>query len=285
MDYPTGNTGKAFEFASARALSDAGIGFLDDRALAKQKLDQKAFENLNPSQRRYLISAAHGICDWLLETHVPYSEISRPNDSAGEDGDPGDLVLSNASGRISISLKHDNPSIKHHRPSNLARQCGFASDDSADLNWRDKFFTSVSGYLSSRHPSARQVATDIVDSAELYNLVTDLVLEQIEEWLEINANLPETLYKFLVGPEELVTALATPKLLKVTHWDFDRRPVRLEISKISDKLVLEFSNGHTLTWRVHTASSLLSIDSPSLKWDVRSLQEPRLIFRKIFDKG
>jgi hypothetical protein len=282
MTSSSSQNGKAFEYLSCKALLQLPGATATARAINKQDRDSETLISLKHSDRQYMAFASQFIADFVRNQIVGELEVDRPDDNAGEDGDPSDLTVKTQSQYLRLSLKNANSSIKHQRPSALYRHLGFANGTPEADHWESAYKMAISDFFDSRHQGLHTLRSEEVDSESLYILINGEAVTYINEMSVRSATASSSLYDFLVGPEDLIVAKASSKEITLSKWNFDRGPDQVFAYLDGDGVNLDFSNGHSLHLRLHTADSTINVSHPSLKWDTRSNSPISLVSRKTF---
>ena len=282
MTSSSSQNGKAFEYLACKALLQLPKASATSRTLKKQERDSQALTSLKQSDRQYMAFASQFIAEYVRDQVSGEFEVDRPDDNAGEDGDPSDLKVTTLNKCIRLSLKNANSSIKHQRPSALYRHVGFANGTSEADAWERVYKAAISNFFGSRHPGVQTLGSEEIDSASLYTLINNEAVTYINEMSVRSATAAASLYDFLVGPEDLIVATASSKGITLSKWNFERGPAQVFAYLDGDGINLDFSNEHSLHLRLHTADSAIQANSPSLKWDTRSNSPISLVTRKTF---
>lgn len=282
MTSTSSQNGKAFEYLACKALLQLPGAKATNRTLGKQERDAHSLLSLKPGDRQYLAFSSQFLADYVRSQSIGDFEVDRPNDSAGEDGDPSDLTLITPARRLRISLKNANFSIKHQRPSALARHLGFENGTVEANSWESLYKSAVSKFFQYLEPEQKTISASDIDSEMLYADINLPACQYINEVSTRISTAASSMYDFLVGPEGLIIATASKKGVTLSRWSYERKPSQVIATLKGDGIDLAFSNGHIFHLRLHTADSTLNVHSPSLKWDTRSDSPMSLVARKSF---
>lgn len=286
--------GKSFEWAMAEALSNAlGVPVqMDPSATHAQKMFQASSKVL---QARHKQGAKIAI-EHILQLELTRIMASAPNlivvspDSAGQSGDVRDVILVGETELLGISCKNNHRAFKHSR---LSRTIDFVTDwglspMGVSPEYRaaiEPIFEMLEKMKSGSMGTAKW--RDMPDKkADVYGPILSAFEREILKVLDATSHEKEMCRAFMdyiVGNRDFYKVIINKKGVEILGFNFhgtlnvqkskyptDIYSLERDTTKMGTS-VLRFQEGHTLAFRLHSASTLIE---PSLKFDVQALALP-----------
>ena len=300
--------GNAFEFALANCLACAvGVEVKprELKALSADKTADKArddFFDQPPEFRRWLAKAAEAAISHIVKLEgkalakAGEKNVQMLPDSAGQEGDPRDIILPVNGRAIAISAKLNNDTMKNPRLQfgNLGNP-NFADAWGLDANVSPAYRGSVAGVAKRVERARKSGAVNWRDISKLHGRIYVPLLRAFKnELLRLMGGnksksvlVSRAFARYMVGKRDYykVTAYRRRGLVIVRSYNFSRKMAcpRLHFPKflisavLSGKttLVLTFDGGWVFKMRIHTAESRIT---NSLKWDVRIIGHPSELY-------
>ena len=297
-------SGNAFEYALANQLACAVGVRLKTRAKEDAATNEAAdkaggdFFERDPKSRRWLARAAAAAVSHITDleekmlAQASGEHVRMLPDSAGQAGDPRDIVLRVGKGVLAISAKLNNDTVKNPR-------LQFGNPDFA-VNWGlgveiSPAYCDAVGAVARRVDEAKKSGLENWrELPELHGeIYAPLLLAFRDEIFRIisgesgNPDACRNFAKFMVGKPDYykVMAYQSRNLVVVQGYNFGRtlacRRPSFPSSLISatpcrgTTLVLTFDGGWVFTMRIHNAESRIT---RSLKWDVKIIGHPSNLY-------
>ena len=296
--------GNAFEFALANCLACAvGVEVKprELKALSADKTADKArddFFDQPPEFRRWLAKAAEAAISHIVKLEgkalakAGEKNVQMLPDSAGQEGDPRDIILPVNGRTIAISAKLNNDTMKNPR-------LQFGKPDFADswglgVNVSPDYIDAVADVAELVRQVRDGDAINWKDFSEKKNDVYAPLLRAFrDEMLRLmgdeskSASVCRAFARYMVGKRDYYKAMAyhRKELVVVQGYNFNRKmacpgapfPKFLISAALSGEttLVLTFDGGWVFKMRIHTAESRIT---NSLKWDVRIIGHPSNLY-------
>ena len=296
--------GNAFEFALANCLACAvGVEVKprELKALSADKTADKArddFFDQPPEFRRWLAKAAEAAISHIVKLEgkalakAGEKNVQMLPDSAGQEGDPRDIILPVNGRTIAISAKLNNDTMKNPR-------LQFGKPDFADawglgVNVSPDYIDAVADVAELVRQVRDGDAINWKDFSEKKNDVYAPLLRAFrDEMLRLmgdeskSASVCRAFARYMVGKRDYYKAMAyhRKELVVVQGYNFNRKmacpgapfPKFLISAALSGEttLVLTFDGGWVFKMRMHTAERRIT---NSLKWDVRIIGHPSNLY-------
>ena len=296
--------GNAFEFALANCLACAvGVEVKprELKALSADKTADKArddFFEQPPEFRRWLAKAAEAAISHIVKLEgkalakAGEKNVQMLPDSAGQEGDPRDIILPVNGRTIAVSAKLNNDTMKNPR-------LQFGSPNFADAwglgaNVSSAYRGAVSDVAKRVERARKSGAVNWRDISELHgDIYVPLLLAFRDEMLRLmgdeskSASVCRAFARYMVGERDYYKVMAYDgeDLVVVQGYNFNRKmpcprppfPKFLISAALlrTTTLVLTFDGGWVFTMRIHTAETRVT---NSLKWDVRIIGHPSELY-------
>ena len=296
--------GNAFEFALANCLACAvGVEVKprELKALSADKTADKArddFFDQPPEFRRWLAKAAEAAISHIVKLEgkalakAGEKNVQMLPDSAGQEGDPRDIILPVNGRTIAISAKLNNDTMKNPR-------LQFGKPDFADswglgVNVSPDYIDAVADVAELVQQVRDGDAINWKDFSEKKNDVYAPLLRAFrDEMLRLmgdeskSASVCRAFARYMVGKRDYYKAMAyhRKELVVVQGYNFNRKmacpgapfPKFLISAALSGEttLVLTFDGGWVFKMRIHSADTRIT---NSLKWDVRIIGHPSNLY-------
>lgn len=247
---------------------------LTQRALQDQRRDEPKYLNLSPRMQENYTKCSAGIFQWLdsnFQISTQSISIDRLSDHLSKQGDVTDIRFAIGSLEINLSVKHNHEALKHQRPASTAQHCGYIKGSAEDIQFRRDysditraFTTTVQGYTNFRDLNQGVVFT------QLYSPICQLVTQFINTFCTSQSSASH-LFTFLVGRKDFYKIIFYESQSLVLIKNFSKPPFVNSVTADSSNqnyVSLQFSNAWTISMRLHTASSRITIN-PSLKFDTK----------------
>ncbi|MBI3639047.1 MAG: HaeIII family restriction endonuclease [Thaumarchaeota archaeon] len=306
-------SGKAFEYAIAIALynklnNGQQVTLIEDDNFHNALNYYERYEQ--PKQQDYnkaAIAAIDHITQLEPRLEHPISNegitISIQSDQMGESGDIRDIITvrSTQNWEIGFSAKNNNDAVKHSR---LSDRIDFGKEwlnvpcSNEYMNEVDHIFRELREMIASgRTRGTISLWRNLGDSKlDYYRRVLEAFRKELIRIVESNENMPETLFRYLIGRNDFYKIMRTKKIVTVQGFNLYetlnqpsntkqpdlrisrlRLPIRIDSSNYegNNRLLVSFDRGWGLSFRVHNASSKIE---PSLKFDVRLVGAPPSLY-------
>jgi len=304
--------GRALEYAVSITIAEharrQGITVsYSVRAASDNKRDAVNFALLVSSRQEDFLLCGAVFCGWLDKRgylkHAITLEIDRLPDSAGVGGDVTDFTLRIAYLRgktrfYRFSLKNTHNALKHPRLTRFPKDCGVTSPGivAKYKKEHDKIWLDFFAKIKSLCPNAtlvkhvKAVSPSFVED-NLYVPFNKLIMA----FLNGNVNNPinaRILFTFLVTSSTDYIGIKNEKhQVLIKHFNGISLPSGLKVSRKPNNkttFFVEFDNGWTLSFRLHTASSHLYTKTGkkhrSVKYDVQSVDLDKAIRVEVLSK-
>ncbi len=289
------DNGKAFEYAVAKALSDAlNIPIIDSAEFQNTKSSyEKVISKL---QERFPIAASLAVQHIIEKESVNLASrdprgIWVASDSLGQKGDVRDVVVQCRDSEIGISCKTNHDDFKHSRLSgtaNFVKKWGLDPDGCSQEYWDSvkPLFEELKKIRTESDATALWS-----DQSEVPNRFYWKVLDAFEaELLRLTApNAPRasevtrSLISYIIGNHDFYKVISRPDQVEIQGFNLNgslsvprtRYPEhviaidRLDGGQYSK--TVRFNRGFTFNFRIHSASSRVE---PSLKFAVSAISLP-----------
>lgn len=267
MSGKSNNQGRALEY---RICSEITSIFKKSRATeeasADNKRDKAYFEELPKKLQDDFSKCAKVVVVWLV-SKVPLNQeivIDRFSDAHGVAGDPTDILISfDGSSGIRLSIKNKYPALKHQRLPRLPIQCGIKNkaEIEAYLAKHEAIWENFRKKSNVLVPKAKYFKQLVAKDANfvgknLYLPLTSLVMD----FLNSHPSSAPMFFKFLSGSHSFYMVKNGPKKVSIFNFASVLPPKTMKCIRDRGRgstLFVEFSNGWTLSLRLHSASSRL----------------------------
>ena len=309
-------TGKAFEFACAKAIVESdkmnSQFILDDSP--QMRTAKNFFDSLDPVYKdRYLHGAQAAIrilsrLEPCLYNGNGMLKVSLQTDAEGIDGDVRDVVCLRASDgwEIGLSCKHNHDAVKHSR---LSNKIDFGKEWFG-IPCSKEYFTAVGKVfdpLSEMRAESKNKAlwSDIPDKeGDCYVPVLNAFIKELKQLDAENPKIiPAALIRYLMGRKDFYKVIMNEN---GEYTEIDSVNMQGTLGKPAGRLkplvpaplmtlptkfyeigykegsnntiIVVCDNGWNVSMRIHNASSKVE---PSLKFDVRLFAMPSSILKQI----
>ncbi len=284
------DNGRALESLITTELEKVEFIELTQRTLDAQRRDDPKVKVLDLNLSKSFQKSAKLITDWIISeigtNHGLAVEVDRSSDN---DAGVADINITYRDKLLPLSVKHNHDALSHARPYSLFKSSGFGKSTS-DTAHRDALAKACNSFRL-KAGSAKLFSEVANLLPELYVDVCQACTKSIETFPD-QSLLAEKLFSFLVGPgckKVIVRTKSTHTLKRIEIFDYSalKKPTKVtptfEKRTQSASLVLVFDNGWEIDLRVHSASSLISVNGQlSLKFDVQRkagiLPDPIVLF-------
>lgn len=301
-------TGKAFEYACIKALSDKYFSKIDVSVLEDINFEntKKAFEELSEKDKNDYSSAARRGIEIIapLEPNLEFPDINEPlilsiqPDKQGQKGDVRDvLCIRNEKGwNIGLSCKHNHEAVKHSR---LSRTIDFGKEwlgFPVSQKYRNEINPIFDELDELKEKKARWAGIDKKDE-RFYKTILDAFLSEMNSlYSDHSKEVPENLLKYLLGrndfykviahtndrttevkPFNMYGSLGLSTKIQKTQYKISTLKMPTQILSMAFKkdslntILIHCDNGWALSLRIHNASEWVE---PSLKFDIQLVGIP-----------
>lgn len=301
-------TGKAFEYACIKALSDKYFSKIDVSVLEDINFEntKKAFEELSEKDKDDYSSAARRGIEIIapLEPNLEFPDINEPlilsiqPDKQGQKGDVRDvLCIRNEKGwNIGLSCKHNHEAVKHSR---LSRTIDFGKEwlgFPVSQKYRNEINPIFDELDELKEKKARWAGIDKKDE-RFYKTILDAFLSEMNSlYSDHSKEVPENLLKYLLGrndfykviahtndrttevkPFNMYGSLGLSTKIQKTQYKISTLKMPTQILSMAFKkdslntILIHCDNGWALSLRIHNASEWVE---PSLKFDIQLVGVP-----------
>ena len=272
--------GRSLEYLLVKLIYDNNPNItISQTTLTAQNRDESNISKLNPELKTSMESSCLKIYEWINSEIGELKEVIRFTDYQGTLGNPTDVKVISETKDLSISLKHNNNSIKHQRPSATAQHFGYDKGSSEDLLFRRQYKEILDDFYSlceGSFPKAKRY-DEVLESTynHLYKPMNHLVVSFINEFGNKPAN-RNHYFKFIFGDENIYRVIAkdgeiniVPNIPSTDITSISAGPFLLSnnVSDNKNYIKVVFNNHFFIVKRLHTASSLIA--SRSLKYDTK----------------
>lgn len=275
--------GRALEYKIIEYLISDNSQFsitLTERAAQDQVRDKSNYEGLSSDLKESYAKCSAIVHDWLIDRVKKKDvEIDRLPDSAAKEGDVTDIRIQTGAQPINLSIKHNHSALKHQRPPTTAQRCGYEKGSEQDVHFRKQYeeviqeFLSKAEELKSDAKNFRDLVAVEEDfiSVNLYLPICNLVAATINDLCLDKKNV-QALFDFLVGSTEFYKITDYSDHVAVADFSAIGSVESVSANVEGNSYVyLNFSNGWTISMRIHTAASALG---KSVKFDTQPISLP-----------
>ena len=310
------DAGKAFEYFLALTLYNK-INNGQQVTLENNesfKIAKECFNKFNEEKQQNYENAAEAAVNFIvkLEPRLEYPisngkiTIIIQADSIGRIGDTRDVITvrSRDNWEIGFSAKNNHTAVKHPRISDTIdfgkSWFGISCSPEYMIEIR-KIFGKVRKMIKE---SNRTLLWKEIESKknEIYTKVLESFKTEIQRLYDSNSNLPERLFKYLIGEKDFYKVIKMKKHTAIQAFNLNGKlnnssklikpEIKISKTKIPTKIVaysnligydtikINFDKGWVLSFRIHNASSKLE---PSLKFDIQFEGNPEGHYTWRFD--
>jgi hypothetical protein len=293
--------GKAFEWATALAMSDAtGVEILDS---PEAKVALACFSKVSASLKERFIQSSELAVQHILEKESSSDVVNSPktvrlaSDANGQRGDVRDVVLVGVSGKeLGISCKTNHDAFKHPRISgsiDFVRKWGLDANGCSPEYWRVarpifqklKLIRTQSNAteLWENHPETHhEYYKPLLEAfaAEIFNRTSKDALRASE--------VTAALVDYIIGKYDFYKVICRPESVHIEGFNLNgtlsisSTPYPAFCIAIDDfdggafSKTIRLQKGMTFDFRIHTASKRVE---PSFKFDVRAVGLPSDVYQ------
>jgi hypothetical protein len=246
--------------------------------------DTKSEEKFNKLKEKIITHDINLTKNKLLQLYQDlnlhnYNKLRFTTDNDGKKGNVSDFELFTNDAFIGFSLKKNNISIKHPRPSALSKQCNLNKDNTIKYK-EDYMKCNNNWYDKIKH---------------LYTFDKINIMEKDKMYLDFNNNTKKylenlsseeiiTFWNFLIQYDKIhILKYDTKKQqLVLYNYLYLSQPKTIKSINVKGKhIIIIFDNGINLDLRLHNASKNIT-KSLSLKYDTKILNDDKLFTQTIY---
>lgn len=289
------SNGKSFEWSVAKALSTKlGVPVLADvnSRSAKSKYEATDGELRSRQDSASGLAIEHIVQKELSKlTGQRLSHVLIAPDRTGQGGDVRDIIARSDVDVLGISCKNNHKAFKHSR---LSPSIDFVDKWGLSPNGVSQEYIDETSKIFSYLDSLRKSSNGRAKWNEIDNkreLVYDPILSAFERELirviesgnQTESILSKSLVQYIVGGIDFYKVICGRSLVEILGFNFHHSlavqhstfPTEIHSierdSRSVSTTILRFREGHTFSFRLHNASTLVE---PSLKFDIQALSLP-----------